>query len=102
MNTEFKKFVYRFNKNSDSKPASLSNIASLEKCLNILLPTDYKEFLQNYGDLWTPNIVKIIVDNHLPINDVQDFWDTEKIIYDKSNEWTSNLNFDIIPFASDC
>lgn len=36
------------------------------------------------------------------MNDVQEFWEIERIIEDKKSEWTSQLATDIIPFASDC
>jgi len=36
---------------------------------------------------------------HLELNDIQQFWTVEEIIYDKQYEWTSQLN--LIPFASD-
>jgi cell wall assembly regulator SMI1 len=101
MTTVFQKFSDRFNKNSDSKPAAFSDINALEAEFRILLPLDYKEFLQKFGDLWTPDILELVVEKYLSLNDVQDFWDTERIIEDKTNEWTSVLSVDLIPFASD-
>jgi len=102
MTTVFEKYSDRFNKSSDSKPASNEDVIRIEKALEILLPTDYKQFLQEQGDVWTPDILDIIVDKEIDLNDVQQFWDSERIIYDKQNEWTSKVSVDIIPFASDC
>jgi cell wall assembly regulator SMI1 len=101
MTTALQKFADRFNKSSTSKPGSQSDIKSIENNFNIFLPTDYKDFFQKFGDIWTPDILDIIVDNDLSINDVQQFWDAERIIEDKKSEWTSKLSDDIIPFASD-
>jgi|SRR6185312_90991 len=100
--SEFEKFVERFNKSDDAKPSTQIDIDTLEKELNIYLPNDYKTFLINFGNIWTPNILDLIVDQELELNDVQDFWDMNKIIYDKRNEWTAQVQTDIIPFASDC
>ncbi len=98
----FKQFVERFNKSDDAKASTQIDIDMLEKELKIYLPYDYKTFLLSFGNIWTPDILDLIVDQELEINDVQDFWDIEKIIYDKQNEWTSQVSTDIIPFASDC
>lgn len=100
--SEFEKFVERFNKSDEAKPSTQIDIYALEKEFKIFLPNDYKAFLTSFGNIWTPNILDLIVDQELELNDVQDFWDIDKIIYDKRNEWTAQVSTDIIPFASDC
>lgn len=100
--TAFKQFAERFNKSDDSKPATLEEITKLEKEFSVHLPNDYKIFLLNFGNIWTPNILDLVVEQELEIYDVQNFWGIDEIIYDKQNEWTSNLAADVIPFASDC
>lgn len=102
MKEEFKSFSNRFNQNESNKPDSELDINSLETDYQIKLPADYREFLSEYGDLWTPNILDLIDDNELDLNDVQDFWKVERIKHDKENEWASQLDTDLIPFASDC
>lgn len=98
----FNLFSNKYNKSDDAKPSTQSNIDSLEREFQINLPNDYKNFLLNYGNIWTPDIVDLIVDEDLDLNDVQQFWDIKSIINDKKNEWTSQVSLDIIPFASDC
>ena len=100
--TALKQFAERFNKSDDAKASTQIDIDRLEHEFQISLPNDYKTFLSNFGNIWTPDILDLVVDNDLDINDVQQFWTIDKIIYDKHNEWTSNLSLDIIPFASDC
>ena len=100
--TALKQFADRFNKSDDAKPSTQVDIDSLENKFQIYLPNDYKTFLLNFGNIWTPDILDIVADNELEINDVQQFWTIERIIYDKQNEWTSQLSTDLIPFASDC
>ena len=96
-----REFSNRFNKKDDLKKASESDIQKLESEFGITLPKDYKTLIAELGNMWTPDILDIIVDNQLELNDVQDFWDIESITYDKKNEWTSQISTDLIPFASD-
>ena len=79
----FKKFSQRFNKNDSSSPELESKITNLESELEVKLPSDYRIFLSQFGDLWTPGISDLIVDNKLELTDVQDFWNCERIVYDK-------------------
>ena len=97
----FNKFSTRFDKNDALEKASESDIENVKKELKIILPNDFKLFLTQYGNIYTPDIIDIIIDKEIDLNDVQEFWTTEKIIYDKQNEWTAQLNPDLIPFASD-
>jgi len=97
----FEQFVKRYNKKDEIDRQDETQIQKLENEFGIYLPEDYKSFLNNFGSLWTPEILDIIVDNELDFYDVQDFWDIERIEYDKKNEWTSKLTTDLIPFASD-
>jgi hypothetical protein len=93
----FIQFISRFNKNSEAKLAEQSEIDMVELEFNIYLPDDYKSFLLTCGDLWTPDILDLIVDRDLSIEDVQDFWDVDGIIECKKNESMDGL----LPFASD-
>jgi len=101
MMTVLQKFASRFNKSSKSKPISLADINALEKTLDIRFPLYYKEFVQNFGDVFTPDILHLIVSKDLDLHSLQEFWDTESILWDKKNEWTSKLSVDLIPFALD-
>jgi len=94
-------FSNRFNKKDVIKKVSESDIQNLESEFGITLPKDYKMFIKEFGNVWTPEILDIIVDNEIELNDVQNFWDIESISYDKKNEWTSQIATDLIPFASD-
>lgn len=98
----FKLFNEKFNKNDNSIPASISQINELEETYQIYLPKDHKIFLLQYGDIWTPDILDIIVDNDLELNDVQEFWSPNAIIEDKKSGFTSMQKDDLIGFASDC
>jgi len=98
----FQVFFERFNKNDDAKPIKQLDIDKIENEFVINLPNDYKDFIKRFGDTWTPGILDIIVDSEKELNDIQQIWTIDQIIYDKKNEWTSQLYVDIIPFASDC
>jgi hypothetical protein len=97
----FNKFRTRFDKNDDLEKASESDIEKLKTELNISIPYEYKLFLTEYGNIYTPEILDLIVDNEIDLYDIQEFWTVERIIYDKKNEWTAQVSTDIIPFASD-
>lgn len=94
-------FERSFNQNNDSAPFTITDIEKLETELEIKLPTDYGMFLLEHGNLYTPEILDIIVDNQIEINDFQNVWTVDDILFDKANEWTSNLEEDLVPFASD-
>jgi cell wall assembly regulator SMI1 len=98
---ELRQFAEKFNKSDKAKPLTQVDIDKLEHEFHIFLPIDYKTFLLNFGNVWTPDILDLIVDNESDIYDVQQFWSIDKIIYDKQNEWTSHVSPEIIPFASD-
>lgn len=100
--TELTHFAKRFNQSDDAKPATRTDIEKFEQDFGIFLPNDYRIFLSNFGNIWTPDILNLVVDKELEINDVQNFWNIDKIIYDNQNEWTSQIVPEIIPFASDC
>ena len=100
--TELNNFAERFNKSDTAKPSTQVEINELEHEFQIVLPEDYKTFLLNFGNIWTPDILDLVVDKNLPISDVQQFWSIDKIIYDKQNKWTLHVSTDIIPIASDC
>jgi len=99
------RFVDRFSESSMTsliKPETVEDISNLERRFEIKLPNDYKIFLKNYGNIWTPTILDKVVDNDLNFYDVQQFWSIEAIILDIDNGWTAQTGQDILPFASDC
>ena len=93
----FNKFRERFDKNDDLEKASESHIEKLKAELNIIIPNQVKLFLTEYGNIYSPEILDLIVDNEINLWDIQEFWTTERIIYDKQNEWTAQLSVDLIP-----
>ncbi len=98
-------FFNRFGVKSETSPAKpfqYEEFDSIEKRFKINFPESYKYFALTYGNIWTPNILDLIDENEIEIADVQEFWNAEKIVFDKENEWTSNIEEDVIPFASDC
>jgi len=100
---QFSKFASLFNKESEAQTASLLKIQSLEDSLQIKLPEDFKLFMINYGTLWTPDVLDIIVDNEIEMDDIQQFLSAEEILEDKKSGFTNQIELaDLIPFASDC
>jgi hypothetical protein len=98
-------FFNRFSVTSETSPAKpfqIEELNFLEERLKILLPDSYKCFVLTFGNIWTPGILDLIDEKEIEIADVQEFWNAEKIVFDKENEWTSGLEEDLIPFASDC
>lgn len=99
---QFSKFASSFNQNEETKVASVQDIEHLETTLNIILPQDFKLFMHQYGNLWTPDILDIIDDNDIDMNDIQEFWSVDEIIDDKKEGFTNAISEDLIPFAIDC
>lgn len=98
-------FFNRFSVTSEispAKPFQIEELNFLEERLKIQLPDSYKCFVLTFGNIWTPGILDLIDEKEIEIADVQEFWNAEKIVFDKENEWTSDLEEDLIPFASDC
>ena len=98
-------FLNRFgvnSKTSPAKPFQLEEFNCMEERLKIKFPKSYKNFALTFGNIWTPNILDLIDEKEVEIADVQEFWNAERIIFDKENEWTSNIEENLIPFASDC
>ena len=102
MEAIFEIFCHRFKESDERQLVSMADIAQLEATLEIVLPSDYRSFLMKYGVVWTPGILDIIVDKELELHTLQEFWDMEAIIDDKKNGWTTHLDMDLLPFASDC
>lgn len=94
-------FVEYYNATENLQNETLFSIEGMENTYNIKLPLAYKYLILNYGDIWTPSISKIVVDNDLELNTLIEFWRIENIIEDKTNEWISNLDENVMPFASD-
>lgn len=61
--TAFGQFVAKYNKNENVKLATQTGIDLLEKEFNIHLPSDYRDFITTYGDIWTQGILDIVADN---------------------------------------
>lgn len=94
-------FTERFNRNVDAIPAKQSDVEKLENDFSIHLPSDYKEFVKLFGDVWTPGVLEVIVDNEVELIDIQQFWTIDQIRKDRKNARTSQPDMDMLPFASD-
>ncbi len=97
----FEEFVKRFDKNADvtlPNDELLGMIQSLSKCD---LPFEYIEFAFEYGDVWTPDILEIIVDNNLEMYSLQEFWTFDAIYNKLVSGWSSKQQYKVVPFAND-
>lgn len=72
-----------------------------EAQLEVGLPSDLKSFLLEVGSVWTPSILDIIVDRSLVTNDLSQVWGLQSIVDDRLHGWTSRIEDDLTPFASD-
>ena len=94
-------FSRRFNKNEQVRLETDASIEHLERKFKVFLPEIYKSFLKEIGNVFTPEILNIVVDKEIDLLEVNEFWEIEQIIFDKENEWTSNLSTELIPIAND-
>ena len=97
----FKEFSTKYNKSNVALKATQSDIEKLESEFNIFLPKDYTLFLQEFGDITTPDIFDLICENELDLNSVERFLDIGSIIYDKKYDLASQISPDLIPIATD-
>ena len=70
----FKEFSTKYNKSNVALKATQSDIEKLESEYNIFLPKDYTLFLQEFGDITTPDIFDLICEKELDLYSVDSFW----------------------------
>lgn len=95
----FNEFSKKYNKSNVAQKETQSDIEKLESEFNIFLPKDYKLFLQEVGNITTPDIFDLIYENEFDLHCIERFWDIGTIIYDKKYELTSQLSVDLVPIA---
>ena len=97
-----KQFVHKWNRNETLKKSSKDEVKQVEKKLGIHLPDIYRHLVEQYGDLYTPDLLDAIVDNDLNFPDVQNFAPPAQALSDTDAYVQAGMPAGYFGFASDC
>lgn len=98
----FQTFVEQWGSKSETKKSSDNDIQKLEATFEILLPEEYKYFINQCGDVYCPNLLDTICDNELELSDVQNFFLPDQAIKDTDAYIKAGMPEGYFAFASDC
>ncbi len=94
----YRHFIERFHRGESPQAVSSTAIEQIASTLNVILPASYRDFLELYGPVYTPDILDLIVLRNARLADIQQFHNTEDVV-------ESSKSIDIkgcLAFASDC
>ena len=91
-------FVERFHKGESTALVSKDDIAFVEATSGVLLPTAYCTFLEQFGPIYTPDILDIVVLRKSPIIAVQEFLGPADVIENSADIGNKGC----VAFANDC
>jgi hypothetical protein len=91
-------FIERFQRGEKTQAVSSTAIEHIASTLNVLLPASYRDFLETYGPVYTPDILDLIVLRNARLADIQQFQSIEDVI-----DSSQSLNAKgCLAFAADC
>ncbi|MCX7417970.1 MAG: SMI1/KNR4 family protein [Planctomycetia bacterium] len=95
-------FVARFH--FGNRPPSVTDlqIDVIEAELDCKLPNAFREFLTQYGAVYTPIILDEISEKGIDHPDVQDFLGPRAAIDATKGDWAAGMPSNVIGIASDC
>ena len=91
-------FIERFQREEMTQAVSSTAIEQIASMLNVLLPAAYRDFLETYGPVYTPDILDLIVLRNARLADIQQFQSIEDVI-DSSQSIEAK---GCLAFATDC
>jgi hypothetical protein len=95
-------FVALWNVSETLAAANSHDIQELESPLGIKLPNCYVYLITEYGDIYSPNLLDVIVDKELELNDVQNFLHPNQMLEDTKAYEAAGMPKGYLAFASDC
>ena len=91
-------FIERFQREEMTQAVSSTAIEQIASMLNVLLPASYRDFLETYGPVYTPDILDLIILRNVRLADIQQFQSIEDVI-DSSQSIEAK---GCLAFATDC
>ena len=91
-------FIERFQREEKTQAVSSTAIEQIASMLNVLLPASYRDFLETYGPVYTPDILDLIILRNVRLADIQQFQSIEDVI-DSSQSIEAK---GCLAFATDC
>lgn len=73
-------FIERFQREEMTQAVSSTAIEQIASTLNVLHPASYRDFLETYGPVYTPDILDLIVLRNARLADIQQFQSLEDVI----------------------
>jgi hypothetical protein len=73
-------FIERFQRGETTQTVSPQGIEHIASTLNVILPASYRDFLETYGPVYTPDILDLIVLRNARLADIQQFQSIEDVI----------------------
>jgi hypothetical protein len=95
-------FVARFHFGEGKRTASDLKLDEMETALGTRLPAAYRTFMKRHGVVYTPDILKEIVEKNLDHPDVQDILEPREAIVNTRAYWSGGMPDNVIGIASDC
>jgi hypothetical protein len=95
-------FVTRFHVGERLTPASQLELDGIEAELRTKLPAAYRDFITQYGAVYTPGILREIVEKNLDHPDVQNIEAPREAIEGTKAYWSGGMPKDVIGVAADC
>jgi hypothetical protein len=96
------RFVARFHFGSPPVPACEEDLDQVEAELNTKLPNAYRQFMTRHGKVYTPDILRAIVDQNLDHVDLQNIDSPKEAIEGTKGYWSAGMPPDVIAIANDC
>jgi hypothetical protein len=94
-------FAERFHAGKQFRPAKQAQLAEAEAALGLLWPESYRQFALAYGEVFTPQVLDLIIEHKPGFSDVQQFL-TPKQCVTETRRWQLEPAGGCAAFASDC
>jgi hypothetical protein len=94
-------FVSEFRDSSPVTPVAASDLVTVERELEIVLPESYRSFILTHGTVHTPSLLDLIVDLDVELWALRGFIVPADIIRDSRLCWSGGMSDELVGFAGD-
>lgn len=94
-------FVRLFRHGVGSGPVSDLELSKAERALKTLLPEAYRQFMRTYGEVFTPDILGMLVEAELDFPDLQNIVPLAELVGGAKDSCSAGLPDEFVAFAND-
>ncbi len=94
-------FAVQFHAGKRLRPATEAHVTDAEAALGVVWPESYRQFALAYGAVYSPAILRLVVDHKSDFSDVQQFL-TPKQSVTETRRWRLEPQGGCVAIASDC